>query len=91
MIQQTTEAIETTRRLTNVIDVEQYRNLKKTRNNTINENQMQFITAANKIQTVKAYATGGILTKPHIGSRSRSGPEVIIPLSARMRTRAMDL
>jgi len=52
---------------------------------------MQFITAANKIQTVKAYATGGILTKPHIGLVAEAGPEVIIPLSTRMRARALEL
>ena len=89
-IQQKANISETTRRLTNVIDIEQYRNL-KTRNNTINENQMQFITTANKIQTVKAYATGGILTKPHIGLVAEAGPEVIIPLSTRMRARALEL
>jgi len=89
-IQQTTEAIETTRRLTNVIDIEQYRNL-KTRNNTITENQMQFISATNKIQTVKAYATGGILTKPHIGLVAEAGPEAIIPLTGRMRNRGVAL
>jgi len=89
-IQQKANISETARRLTNVIDIEQYRNL-KTRNNTINENQMQFITTANKIQTVKAYATGGILTKPHIGIVAEAGPEAIIPLSTRMRARALAL
>jgi len=89
-IQQKANISETTRRLTSVIDIEQYRNL-KTRNNTINENQMQFITSVNKIQTVKAYATGGILTRPHLGLVAEAGPEAIIPLSVGMRSRALSL
>jgi tape measure domain-containing protein len=38
-----------------------------------------------------AYAVGGILTRPHLGLVAETGPEAIIPLSARMRARAMDL
>ena len=38
-----------------------------------------------------AYAVGGILTRPHLGLVAEAGPEAIIPLSARMRARAMDL
>jgi len=37
------------------------------------------------------YAIGGILTRPHLGIVAEAGPEAIIPLSARMRARAMDL
>src|SRR5690606_21973348 len=37
------------------------------------------------------YAIGGILTRPHLGIVAEEGPEAIIPLSARMRARAMDL
>jgi hypothetical protein len=37
------------------------------------------------------YAIGGILTRPHLGMVAEAGPEAIIPLSARMRARAMDL
>ena len=37
------------------------------------------------------YAIGGILTHPHLGLVAEAGPEAIIPLSARMRARAMGL
>ncbi len=37
------------------------------------------------------HAIGGILTRPHLGLIAEAGPEAIIPLSARMRDRAMDL
>ncbi len=38
-----------------------------------------------------AHATGGILTRPHLGLVAEAGPEAIIPLSARMRGRATAL
>lgn len=38
-----------------------------------------------------AYAVGGILTRPHLGIVAEAGPEAIIPLSARMRNRAIGL
>jgi len=37
------------------------------------------------------HTTGGILTRPHLGLVAEAGPEAIIPLSTRMRARAMDL
>lgn len=37
------------------------------------------------------HAVGGILTHPHLGLVAEAGPEAIIPLSTRMRARAMDL
>ncbi|MEN6325786.1 MAG: tape measure protein [Syntrophomonas sp.] len=39
----------------------------------------------------KEHATGGILTRPHLGLVAEAGPEAIIPLSTRMRSRAMEL
>jgi len=41
--------------------------------------------------TPTPHATGSILTRPHLGLVAEAGPEAIIPLSARMRARAMDL
>ena len=37
------------------------------------------------------YATGGILTRPHLGLVAEAGPEAIIPLSTGMRSRALEL
>ena len=37
------------------------------------------------------HATGGILTHPHLGLVAEAGPEAIIPLSTRMRARALAL
>lgn len=37
------------------------------------------------------YASGGILNRPHLGLVAEAGPEAIIPLSSRMRSRALDL
>lgn len=37
------------------------------------------------------YASGGIVTRPHIGMVGEKGPEAIIPLSPRMRHRALQL
>lgn len=37
------------------------------------------------------HASGGILTKPHFGLVAEKGPEAIIPLSSRMRSRAIRL
>jgi SLT domain-containing protein len=44
-----------------------------------------------KILSPKAYARGGILTRPHIGMVAENGPEAIIPLSTGMRPRALKL
>lgn len=41
--------------------------------------------------TPTPHATGGILTRPHLGLVAEAGPEAIIPLSARMRSRALAL
>lgn len=37
------------------------------------------------------YQRGGIVTRPHLGIVGEAGPEAIIPLSARMRSRALEL
>jgi hypothetical protein len=42
-------------------------------------------------QAAVAHAVGGILTHPHLGMVAEAGPEAIIPLSARMRPRALEL
>jgi hypothetical protein len=41
--------------------------------------------------TPTPHATGGILTRPHLGLVAEAGPEAIIPLSTRMRARALAL
>jgi len=41
--------------------------------------------------TPEMYATGGILTRPHLGLVAEAGPEAWIPLSQRMRPRALAL
>lgn len=38
-----------------------------------------------------AYAMGGIVTRPHLGIVAEAGPEAIIPLSTRMRSKALEL
>ncbi|AUJ25194.1 transglycosylase SLT domain-containing protein [Virgibacillus dokdonensis] len=42
-------------------------------------------------KAAKKYANGGYINKPHIGLVGEAGPEMIIPLSANRRGRAMDL
>lgn len=37
------------------------------------------------------HALGGILTRPHLGLVAEAGPEAVIPLSARLRPRALEL
>jgi tape measure domain-containing protein len=37
------------------------------------------------------YAQGGIVTDPHLGLMAEAGPEVVIPLSSRIRSRALEL
>jgi hypothetical protein len=44
-----------------------------------------------KTGNIRKHATGGILTRPHLGMVAEAGPESIIPLSARMRGRALSL
>jgi hypothetical protein len=44
-----------------------------------------------KTGNIRKHATGGILTSPHLGMVAEAGPESIIPLSARMRGRALSL
>ncbi len=39
----------------------------------------------------KKYANGGMIDKPHLGLVGEAGPEVIIPLSASRRKRALEL
>jgi len=41
--------------------------------------------------TILEHATGGILHRPHLGLVAEAGPEAIIPLSTRMRARALAL
>jgi tape measure domain-containing protein len=48
-------------------------------------------TIAATAAPVKKHAYGGILTRPHLGLVAEAGPEAIIPLSARMRSRALAL
>ncbi|SHK92892.1 hypothetical protein [Desulforamulus aeronauticus] len=40
---------------------------------------------------VDGHANGGILYRPHLGLVAEAGPEAIIPLSSRMRSRALGL
>ena len=40
---------------------------------------------------VEKHATGGILSRPHLGLVAEAGPEAIIPLSAPLRSRALAL
>lgn len=47
-----------------------------------------FVTGSSKYFE---HASGGLFRKPHFGLVAEAGPEVIIPLSSRMRTRAFDL
>jgi TP901 family phage tail tape measure protein len=42
-------------------------------------------------QAAAAYANGGFVNRPHLGLVGEAGPEAIIPLSARMRNRGLDL
>lgn len=44
-----------------------------------------------KQMSLKKHATGGIVTKPHIGLIGEVGPEAIIPLSKRFRRSALNL
>lgn len=41
--------------------------------------------------SVSAYATGGILSTPHLGLVAEDGPEAIIPLSGKRRARGIEL
>jgi len=52
--------------------------------------QLPFNLGREQLQIVE-HATGGILTRPHLGLIAEAGPEVVIPLSSRMRTQATDL
>lgn len=47
--------------------------------------------AATTGENITKHALGGILTRPHVGLVAEAGPEAIIPLSGRMRTRALEL
>jgi TP901 family phage tail tape measure protein len=42
-----------------------------------------------RLSTVKAYAKGGILTRPHMGIVAEDGPEAIIPLTKPSRAQAL--
>lgn len=44
-----------------------------------------------EFKKLKGYAAGGILSRPHLGLVAEAGPEAIIPLSSRMRSRALAL
>lgn len=41
--------------------------------------------------SVKKYASGGLITRPHLGLVGEAGPEMIIPLSSGRRNRALEL
>ena len=43
------------------------------------------------MNTVRPYATGGFVDEPTYSLVGEAGPEVVIPLSSQMRTRALDL
>lgn len=42
-------------------------------------------------ERIKAHATGGIFARPHLGLMAEARPKAVIPLSARMRDRALGL
>ncbi len=44
-----------------------------------------------EVQKGNKYANGGYINRPHLGLVGEAGPEMIIPLSASRRARAMDL
>lgn len=48
-------------------------------------------TGTKALSGTNKHQYGGILTRPHLGLVAEAGPEAIIPLSARMRTRALAL
>lgn len=48
-------------------------------------------TGGANAETITPHATGGILTKPHLGLVAEAGAESIIPLSPSKRTRGIDL
>jgi hypothetical protein len=50
-----------------------------------------YTSTPRKTGNIMRYAAGGILTRPHLGMVAEAGPESIIPLSARMRGRALSL
>jgi hypothetical protein len=50
-----------------------------------------FQTGREAGQAAAAHATGGILTRPHLGMVAEAGPEAIIPLSSKMRDRGIEL
>lgn len=50
-----------------------------------------YTSTPRKTGNMLKHAAGGILTRPHIGLVAEAGPESIIPLSARMRNRALKL
>lgn len=50
-----------------------------------------YTSTPRKTGNIMRYAAGGILTRPHIGLVAEAGPEAIIPLSERMRNRALKL
>lgn len=45
----------------------------------------------NQYLSAPRHALGGIFTRPHLGLIGEAGAEAVIPLSARLRTRALDL
>jgi SLT domain-containing protein len=81
---------ENTKRLADVVDITRYRNLKQ-KDKTLTERLKHFTTTLNQAQKVNTYATGGILTKPHMGLVAEDGAEGIIPLSPSKRQRGLDL
>ena len=47
--------------------------------------------AGRQAAEAKQYATGGILTRPHLGLVAEAGPEAVIPLATGMRPKALKL
>lgn len=52
---------------------------------------MPTFSATTAITGVEPHAQGGILTSPHLGLVAEAGPEAVIPLSKRMRSRGLAL
>lgn len=50
-----------------------------------------FTSGVNAALGIEAHATGGILTTPHLGLVAEDGPEAIIPLGSKRRSRGIAL
>lgn len=57
----------------------------------VNKSVKKILTYARDNNPMFRHATGGILTKPHVGLVAEDGPEAIIPLSSGKSARGIDL